>query len=130
VEKKDDFYLSEEAADWLALKKSEFLSELIGVLPPDDLGFEKFHEFDDLIPSTIEQPDRSYMSKNDDFPLQVFVRSYPYRSEVVHHVILGALIPDQQRQDVFVPVLIFATLKNSVAGHFLKGEKQKGPTLN
>jgi hypothetical protein len=127
---KEDFFLSEEAAEWIGLKKSEYLSLLIAQLSDDDFGFEEFHDYDEFIPQTIGQPDRMYQDSSGLFRLRTCMRTY---SELTHfhHIVIGALIPDQDSGDeVFVPVLSFVTRKESLVRQWSIGEELGRPLLN
>jgi len=60
MDTKESFFLTEEAANWIGQKKSEYLSVLINLSSRDDFGFEEYHLYDHLIPQTIEHPDQLF----------------------------------------------------------------------
>lgn len=130
MEKREDFFIPEDAAEWIGLKKSEYLSSLIQKQPADDLKFEEFHLFDGHIPSTIENPDKAFEYKEDDQVLRVYVRTYVERAKF-HQVVIGVLIDDKQNKAaVFVPILCFVSKSDEVVREFCKGEVITRPTLN
>lgn len=127
---KEEFYLTEEAAEWIGLKKSESLSRLIMQMQEDDFGFEEFHRFDHLIPGTLEKPDRSYQNAGDTFRMLVFVKTY-FEGETFHQVVVAASLPDQNsKAEVLVPVLTFITRKEDVVKQWTTGEPLARPTLS
>jgi hypothetical protein len=130
VEKRDDFYIPEEIAEWIGLKKSEYLSKLIGHQSPDDVGFEQFHLFDDHIPGTIEVPDKVYERMEDDQRLRTYVRSYSEKGSF-HQVVIGVLVDDKEKNaSVFIPILCFVSKKNELVREFSVGNVITKPTLN
>lgn len=127
MEKQDEFYLSEDAQEWIGLKKSEYLSKLIENQPAGDYGFEDFHRYDHLIASTIETPDEVW-EKHESFPIQVFVRTY---ETDLHHILIGGIFPEEQKKNlVYVPILSFVTKGQELAMLFCEGEKKRRPVLN
>jgi hypothetical protein len=130
VEKRDDFYIPEEIAEWIGLKKSEYLSKLIGNQHPNDVGFEEFHLFDDHIPSTIEAPDKVFERVEDDHKLRTYVRSYSEKGSF-HQVVIGVLVNDKdQDATVFIPILCFVSKRNELVREFSVGNVITKPTLN
>jgi hypothetical protein len=130
VEKRDDFYIPEEIAEWIGLKKSEFLSLLIQKQPPGDIGFEEFHLFDQFIPGTIENPDKSVEWESDDQKLMTYIRSYSEKF-LFHQIVQGVLIKDKSTKAiVFVPILSFVTKSDELAREFSVGSKVIRQTLN
>lgn len=130
MDHKEDFFLSEEVAEWIGLKKSEYLSKLIMQMIAGDFGFEEFHLYDYLIPQTIGEPDRAYEDKSDSYPLRTCVRTYAQKI-TFHHVVIGALIHDgATKTDVLIPVLSFVTKKEEVVREWTAGESLPRPTLN
>ena len=130
MDHKEDFFLPEEVAEWIGMKKSEYLSNLIQEASPDDFGFEEYHRFNDQIPKTIAEPDRAYQYVEDQYPMRMFARSY---GEPVFYqqVVLGVVLPEKDSaEEVFIPVLVFITKKSELVDLFSKGELVKRPTLN
>lgn len=129
MEKQDDFYLSEEAMEWIGLKKSEYLSKIIENQAPDDFGFEDFHRFDHLVGSTLENPDEIWES-SDTYPVHVYARTYEQDVQF-HHILIGALFPnDEKKKLMLVPILSFVTKTSELARLFCTGDRKKRPTLN
>lgn len=130
MEKREDFFIPEDVADWIGLKKSEYLSNLIEKQPSDDLKFEEFHLFDGHIQTTIENPDKAFEYKEDDQVLRVYVRTYVERVKF-HQVVIGVLIDDKKNKAaVFVPILCLVSKSDEVVREFCKGEVISRPTLN
>lgn len=130
MEKKEDFLIPEETAEWIGLKKSEYLSKLIEKQPAGDIGFEQFHLFDDYIPGTIENPDKAFESEEDNQVVRTYVRSYSEKGSF-HQVVLGVVIDDKKNQaNVFVPIITFVSKKDELVREFCVGEVITRPTLN
>lgn len=130
VEKRDDFYIPEEIAEWVGLKKSEYLSKLIEKQVPGDLGFESFHLYDQYIPGTIESPDKAFESQDDSQLLRTYVRSYRGDCDF-HQVVIGLVMDDQaSKANVFIPILSFVSKMDEVVREFCVGEVITRPTLN
>lgn len=130
LEKRDDFLIPEEIAEWIGQKKSEFLSQLIEKNRPEDFGFEQFHLFDQYIPGTIEVPDRAYERSDDGQIIRTYVRTY--RTDVeFHQVVLGLVMDDQGSEaSVFIPILSFVTKFDELIKEFSVGNVITRPTLN
>lgn len=124
----DEFYLSEEIVEWIGLKKSEYLSRLIENMEPDDFQFEDYHHFDGQIPATISTPDWSTETLEDGKTLKTFGRAYQDR-ETFHQVVIGAVIEDQGKNDVFVPIITFITKKDNLLKLFSAGNITR-PLMN
>lgn len=130
MDHKEDFLLSEEAAEWIGLKKSEYLSKLIMQMGDDDIGFEQFHQFDHLIAETLVSPDRAYEDSSDSFKLRISVRTWEDNIPF-HQVVVTAIIPDlTSNQEVHVPVLTFVTRNVEVLNQWRWGDPIARPTLN
>ena len=124
----DEFYLPEDIAEWLGLKKSEYLSKLIENLGPHDFQFDEYHRFEDLIMGTLSHPDWSVEILEDNQNVKTFCKLY-LEPERFHQMIVGVLIADQNQQDVFVPILSFVTREESLVKIF-SGGKIVRPILN
>jgi hypothetical protein len=130
MEKRDDFYIPEEVAEWVGLKKSEYLSKLIGGLVPGDIGFEEFHLFDSYVPGTIERPDKTYESSDDDQRIRTYIKTYSENSGF-HQVVIGVLLDDNDRRaDVFIPIITFVSRNAEVVKLFSVGTVIGAPTLS
>ena len=130
MEKREDFFIPEEIAEWIGLKKSEFLSLLIQKQPVGDIGFEEFHKFDGYIPGTIENPDKTVEWQADDQKLMTYVRSYSEKF-LVHQIVQGVVLKDKNTKAiVFVPILSFVTKSDELARELSVGEKVSRRTLN
>ena len=130
MDPKENYYLSEEDAEWVGLKKSEYLSRLIEATGEGDIGFEEYHKFDHLIHGTIETPDRSYQYKEDDKMMRSFLKTY-MQGQVLHQMVIGVIIAEpQKKSEVFVPVIIFVTKNEEVVKKFVTGESRTSPVLN
>ncbi len=126
----DDFLISEEMAEWLGQKKSEYLSNLIQQMAADDFGFEEFQRFDRLLTGTIEDPDRAYGFEEDGQELRTYVKTY-HQGEKVHQVLIGVLLPDKAKDaQVLVPIISFVSRKDDLVKLFTKGKVITRPTLN
>lgn len=128
MEKRENFEIPEEVAEWIGLKKSEYLSRLIENLHPDDLGFEKFHLHDHLIPETIDRPDKIIENSKEDYPVRVYIKTYPEK-ESFHQIILGMMLEDEKSK-VFIPILVFVTKFDDLVKEFCQGQVISGPLLN
>lgn len=122
--KMDEFYLPEDIVEWLGLKKSEYLSKLIEKILPDDVQFEQYMQFEELIPSTLSNPDWSVEKVEDGHKVKTFVRTYNDNG-VFQQVVIGALVPDQEKNDVFIPIISFVTKKPELISHFAKQPTQQ-----
>jgi len=130
LDTKDEFYLSDEMAAWIGLKKSQYLSKLIENMGPDDFGFEEFHTFDHLIPETLANPDKSFEEEIDSYQLKTFVKTY-LGNPSFHQVVIGTVFRDEpNKSEVFVPVLVFVTKKEELARPFCTGKVISRPILN
>jgi hypothetical protein len=130
LDSKENYYLSEEDAEWVGLKKSEYLSRLIGLIGPTDIGFEEYHKFDDQIHGTITTPDRTYVFKEDGRDMRTYLKSY-LQGQIFHQIVLGVIIPDDKnKSEIFVPVLIFVTRSEEVVKEFATGESKNSRILN
>jgi hypothetical protein len=130
MEKRDDFYIPEEIAEWIGLKKSEYLSKVIMLQLPDDLSFEDYPRFDSFIPETIEKPDRIFESEEDDQVIRTYVKTYPEQGEF-HQLVIGVLLDDQEKKaNVFIPILTVVSRKDELIREFSKGKELMAPTLN
>ncbi len=130
MQQRDDFYIPEEVAEWIGLKKSEYLSKLIQLQGPGDIGFEEFTRFDRFLAGTIERPDRTYERSEDDQTLRTYVRSYD-QDEVFHQVVIGVLLEDKdQKASVFVPVLSFVSRTPELVREFSVGTVIGASVLN
>ena len=130
MEKKDEYLIPEEIAEWLGLKKSEYLSKLIENLAADDFGFERFHEFNHLVGGTIESPDKALEKFEDGQKVRVYVRTYQEK-DFFHQIVIGVVIDDQKTSsEVFVPILVFVSRKDELIRLFSEGKQIQGPTLN
>lgn len=128
MEKRDDFYIPEEVAEWIGLKKSEYLSKLIQKQEAGDIGFEEFHLFDSYVPGTIERPDKTFESTDDDKIIRTYVKTYSEKSGF-HQVVIGVLIEEKEAR-VFVPILSFVSRKKQLVMEFSVGNAIQKPTLN
>lgn len=128
MEKRENFEVPEEVAEWIGLKKSEYLSLLIGQIRPDDFSFEKYHLFDHLIPETIDRPDKIIENSKEDYPIRVYIKTYPGR-ENFHQVVLGMMLEDEKSK-VFIPILVFVTKFDELIKEFGQGQVISGPLLN
>jgi hypothetical protein len=130
MEKREDFSIPEDVAEWIGLKKSDYLSKLIGLLGADDFGFEEFHLFDDKIPETIESPDKAYEEIQDGFKVRTYIKSYSGKVPF-HQIILGALVNDDElNASVFIPILSFVSRKDDLVKEFSVGSVIARQTLN
>lgn len=129
MEKKDDFYIPEEMAEWIGLKKSQYLSKLIEQQEAGDISFEEFHQFESFVITTIERPDKSFEKMEDDQIIRTYVRSYSERSGF-HQVVVGVMIIDNDKSVVFVPILFFVSRKDALISSFCDGKVLSTPTLN
>lgn len=127
---KEDFYIPEEVAEWIGLKKSEYLSKLIENQVPGDLGFEDYHLYDGSIPQTIEKPDKVFETTIDRILVRTYLRSYQEKF-LYHQLIIGAAIPDKiSGSEVYVPILSFVTKEAQIVKEFCQGEVKTHHTLN
>lgn len=130
MEKKEDFMIPEEIAEWIGLKKSEYLSKLIENLLPDDFGFEEFHQFDHLINETIETPDKVYGYQEDKQNMRTYMKAYA-ESGGLSQMVLGVYLDDQETESqIFIPILVFVSRKMDLVKLFCVGELLTHPTLN
>lgn len=121
MERKDHFLISEEVAEWVGLKKSEYLSRIVANQEQDDIPFEEFHLYDSFIPSTIEAPDKIYEFSEDDHSVRTYLKTFSEKS-FFHQVVIGVLINDKEtRSDVFVPIITFVSRKNNLVKEFCNG---------
>lgn len=115
----DEFYLPEDIVEWLGLKKSEYLARLIGNSLPDDIQFEEYMDFEHLVPNTLATPDWTSDHMEDGHKVKTFVKSYSEKG-AFQQVIVGTLVPDQEKQEVFIPILVFATRMETMVHLFGK----------
>lgn len=122
--------IPEEVAEWINLKKSEYLSKLIVSQKPGDFGFEEFHLYDVSIPGTIERPDKSFETKIDNYPVRTYLKTFKQKV-LYHQIVIGTVVEDKSRQaSVFVPIISFVTKSDALAREFCEGEVLSRPTLN
>lgn len=126
----DHFYIPEEVAEWIGLKKSEYLSKLIEHQVQGDLGFEDYHRFDYQIPGTIEKSDKSFEFIVDQQKVRTYLRTYEDQF-LYHQIVIGAVILDKKSgSEIYVPILSFVTKKAELAKEFCQGEVKNHHTLN
>lgn len=128
MEKKEDFIIPEDTAEWIGLKKSQYLSELIQKQVPGDFGFEEFHLYDEKIPGTIEAPDKAYEFLEDGQKIRMYLRSY-MEKKAYHQLVIGVVIEDKTTS-VFVPIISFVSRFEELVREFVKGDVISRPTLN
>lgn len=119
---KENFFIDEETVEWISLKKSEYLSQLIIDLSVDDYGFEDFHLFDSYMTSTLDKPDEIYKSFDDNREINIFHRAYKNEVEFYQIIISLALLDDNQ-QRVIIPILTFVTKREDLLLKWCIGEK-------
>ena len=129
MEKREDFYIPEETAEWIGLKKSEYLSKVIEIQDAADIGFEEFHLFDDFVMGTIERPDKTYEFEDDRQRIRSYVKTYAEKGSF-HQVVVGVMLNDQDKAWVFIPILTFVTKNEKLVKEFGKGEAILTHTLN
>jgi hypothetical protein len=130
LDPKENFYLNEEDAEWVGLKKSEYLSRLIESVGPTDFGFEEYHLFDHLIHGTIQAPDRSMTYDEDGREMRSYLKSY-MEKENFHQFVIGVVIFDaEKKSEVFVPVIVFVTRDEELVKKFTIGQSLVRPILN
>jgi len=129
MDTKENFFLTEEAANWIGQKKSEYLSILINLSSRDDFGFEEYHLYDHLILQTIEHPDQTFDDNSDTYRIRLYLHTYQEKI-TFHQIVLGALIPDQNRVDVFIPVITFVTKNQGMVTHWVKDLKASTKILS
>ena len=106
---KDQFIISEELAEWIGLKKSELLSELILASIADDLPLETHHLYDHSLHKTLESYDALYEGHENEYRVRLYVKSFTGKT-TFYQAIKGVLIRDQSGQGfVFVPILSYVT---------------------
>lgn len=126
----DNFVVPEELEEWIGLKKSEYLSTLIGNMENGDFGFEEYHLFDNRIPDTVEEPDRSYEETMDGYLVETYVRTYS-DSKMYHHIVIGTHHVDTKNElEAFLPILSFVTRSEKIVGLFAVGKAKARPTMN
>jgi hypothetical protein len=123
----EEFLLPDEIAEWIGLKKSEYLSQLIMVMENDDFGFEEFTKFDKYIPETIQTPDKLYQFVEDGYPIQIYLKAG--QDPVFNfQVVIGMVMPEKNTDgQIFVPIISFVTRKEKVLEEFVKGDLVKKP---
>lgn len=123
----EEFLLPEEISEWIGLKKSEYLSQLIQGMDANDFGFEEFPQFDKYIPETIKSPDKLYQFVEDNFPIQIYLKAG--QEPTFHYqVVIGMVVPEQNSDgQVFVPIISFVTKFEKLLAEFVKGELVKRP---
>jgi hypothetical protein len=124
----DEFYLPEEILEWIGLKKSEYLSKLIEQVTADDFQFDEYHRFEDLIPSTLAQPDWSIEVTEDGHQVKTYCRMFSDEN-TFYQIVIGVLVPDQNKNDVFVPIISFVTRDELIIKVFSAGKLNR-PLLN
>lgn len=130
MEQRDDFYIPEEIAEWIGLKKSEYLSKLITLQTPEDIGFEQFPAFDKFLSGTIEQPDKILEGSDDGQTLRTYFKTYSENSGF-HQVVIGVMIQDKSSKDnVFIPIISFVSKDSELVKNFSQGVVIKGHTLS
>jgi hypothetical protein len=125
----DEFYLPEEMIEWLGCKKSILLSELISHAEGDDFNFEQYQSFERLIPQTLAAPELIFDSEEDKIYLKTFVKTYS-DPEIFQQIVIGAMIPDQNKDLIFVTILSFVTRKQNLIKIFCRGKPTLKPVVN
>lgn len=130
MEKRDDFYVPEEMAEWIGLKKSEYLSKIIQKQSASDIGFEFFHLYDGYVPGTIEFPDKTFETVEDDQRIRTYIKTYSEQSGF-HQVVIGVLLDDKENNaDVFIPIITFVSRESELIKEFSMGAVVGAPILN
>lgn len=125
----DEFYLPEEIIEWLGYKKSALLSELISHAEGDDFSFEQYQSFERFIPETLSAPELIFDSEEDKINLKTFVKTYS-DPEIFQQIVIGAMIPDQNKDLIFIPILSFVTRKQNLIKIFCHGRPTLRPVFN
>lgn len=112
----------------MSLKKSEYLSVLIEKMDEHDIQFEDYLNFEQHIPLTLSLPDWSTETIEDKQKIKTFCRTFA-DPEVFHQIVIGALIPDQDKNYVFVPIISFVTRTEKLIQVFSDGKITR-PILN
>lgn len=124
----DEFYLTEEDAEWIGLKKSEYLSKLIEHVESDDFQFEDYHRFDHQIPATISTPDWHGEITEDGRKIRTYCRSYQDQ-ETYQQIVVGTVVADQDKNEIFVPIITFVSRKENLVKLFGVGNVSR-PLMN
>ncbi len=130
VSGRDDFYIPEDVAEWIGLKKSEYLSRLIQQQKSGDLGFEVFHLYDQFISGTIEVPDKTLEETIEGKLVRTYQRTYEEKNGF-HQVVIGVVLNDKESgAEIFVPILTFVTVNPELVQEFSTGQTKNRPVLN
>jgi hypothetical protein len=130
MEVKEDYFLSEEVLEWIGLKKSEYLSQLITHQQANDFPITEFHQFDTHIPMTIQEADNLYELQDEDYPVRIYIKAYAH-DQVFTQIVLGAVLPDEKKDsEIFVPILSFITKDEKLVRLFSVGVSKTHPILN
>jgi hypothetical protein len=130
MEKREEFLISEELAEWIGLKKSQYLSKLVERWVPGDISFEAYTLFDSFISNTIEQPDKVYELLEDDQKVRTYVKTFTERSGF-NQLVLGVVVEDGKNSaHVFIPILTFVTRSHELVKAFSDGTVISGHLLN
>jgi hypothetical protein len=130
MQKREEFFISEEVAEWIGLKKSEYLSRLILKQSQDDIKFEDFHIYDSYIPDSIESPDSIFERIVDQQIIRTYIKSY-VKDQEFHQVVIGVILEDKKHNSqIMVPILSFVSINIEVIKEFMEGEKVLSPKLN
>lgn len=130
MEKREEFLISEELAEWIGLKKSQYLSKLVERWAPGDISFEAYTLFDSFISNTIEQPDKVYELLEDDRKVRTYVKTFTERSGF-NQLVLGVVVEDGKNSAyVFIPIITFVTRSHELVKAFSDGTVISGHLLN
>ncbi len=130
VSGRDDFYIPEDVAEWIGLKKSEYLSKLIQLQKPDDVGFEVFHLYDNFISGTIQGPDKTLEETIDGKLVRSYLRTYQ-ENKGFHQLVIGVILNDKETSsEVFIPILSFVTVSSELVNEFCTGRVKNHRTFS
>lgn len=128
----DTLYLPEELLEWMELQKSELLAWVLERRPNNDISFEAFEKFQELIPEILQIPDAKREKRIDGKDL-VFLRKQFLNIEKGLHGIVVAVkvvVENQENEEVLLPILFVPTRKTDWATEWFDGAVSVKPLLH
>jgi hypothetical protein len=132
-----EYPINKEILENVELKKSEFLSHLLGIRDEEDISFAEFHLYDDYIPMVLEDPDEVYERTDDeDDIILTYVKSFQgedlTEGKAFYYVVICLKLGEDEdkNEDVLIPIICFPSLDSKLYIKYKMGDKISGGLKN
>ena len=119
----DEIKITDDWADWLSQKKSEFLAWLIQHQPIGEIELEKFADFYVFLPELLSKPVEKYSYQLENKKMHTFVGFF--QTEIKFWLVsITVEIPHETEVIVF-PILTIPCHDLSWTQEWMRGKNQK-----